>query len=375
MAYEEEDRWLNNWYITFCPQYFQNSYALEMDDFINKINHSGYDMTVMEKFSSIPWSRAEIFFHETMHMSKIVTSPKARDYAYRAQDVYTLAKKNNTQLAMANADSWSITALAIWAQKTFNLASPPSPYSAHTPLPSAFQPTYDDSRPYDILYVDAGDVVPQGASPVPQGSPYFVDTNLWDIIPPKTPDPASGTSSTPPPTMTTMASSSAAAPSCIDDQVEGSCTQGTYPSLGPDSGAQPPICDKADGSGTWPRLNNASASSAAATYCSELISSSTVLNPTAAPPQPAIVGNGAAENNGHLAVAVIYDNSSCPQDGSNGELDFAGLGQEECEADLFEAINAMCAQDPSWPSYNPDFTLEGGVYLADCGLWSLTGQP
>ncbi|KAF2233140.1 hypothetical protein EV356DRAFT_503985 [Viridothelium virens] len=242
--------------------------------------------------------------------------------------------------------------------------------------------TANNSQPLDILYVETEGVIPEGASPVPKGSPYFVDPNLWDIYAPvsglglvsSTPSTSLSATSTPPPTTTTTSSTSAAAPSCLGNQVEGSCTAGTYPSLAPYSGVQAPVCEKANGAGTQPRLNSASASSAAATYCSELIASSTVLNPTAAPSAPAIVGNGAAENDGHLAVAVIFDVSSCPQDKSNSTLDFAGLGQEECEMDLFGAIGEMCSQDSQWPGYNPDFTIEGGAYLADCGLWSVTGQ-
>lgn len=32
-------------------------------------------------------------------------------------------------------------------------------------------------------------------------------------------------------------------------------------------------------------------------------------------------------------------------------------------------------QDPGLTAYNPDFTLEGGDLLNDCGLFSLAGQP
>lgn len=34
------------------------------------------------------------------------------------------------------------------------------------------------------------------------------------------------------------------------------------------------------------------------------------------------------------------------------------------------------AQDSSWgDSYDPNYTLEGGLYLNDCGLFSLAGLP
>ena len=33
------------------------------------------------------------------------------------------------------------------------------------------------------------------------------------------------------------------------------------------------------------------------------------------------------------------------------------------------------AQDSTWRDYNPDYTLEGGVLLNDCGMFSLVGLP
>ena len=87
-----------------------------------------------------------------------------------------------------------------------------------------------------------------------------------------------------------------------------------------------------------------------------------------------MVGDGAAENNGMLAVSVMFNVASCPQDQSNSTLDFSQLGQTECETDLFGTIDEMCEQDSMWEGYNQGFTLEGGLNLADCGLWSLTGQ-
>ena len=38
-------------------------------------------------------------------------------------------------------------------------------------------------------------------------------------------------------------------------------------------------------------------------------------------------------------------------------------------------MNKTGAQDPGWSAYNPDFTLEGGDFLNDCGLFSLEGLP
>ena len=142
----------------------------------------------MESYSGPPGTQAYTFFHETMHMSQLVTSPQAVDKAYGAKDCYDLAKNGNTDSAIYNADSWSLVALAIWAQKTFNLADPPKPGEYLTPAQT--EPT-DENVVEDVIYIDAAGVVPQGASPVPAGQDYFVDTNLWEIQ-----DPAGG----PPPT-------------------------------------------------------------------------------------------------------------------------------------------------------------------------------
>ncbi|KAI9694470.1 MAG: Suppressor of the cold-sensitive snRNP biogenesis mutant brr1-1 [Bathelium mastoideum] len=331
----------------------------------------------MEALRLYPVSQPFIFFHESFHMSQLVTSPKADDYVYGAKDDYDLARTRDTDATVYNADSWSITGLAIWAQQEYNLPNPPIPQKYHPKNPdNGFQSLNDTSSPVlDVIYVDTQNVVPQGAWPVPQGSPYFVDTNLWEIYTPSsTVSTSTSTSSSSTAASSFTSTSTSAVATCSGNQVEGDCTAGIYPSVAPYSGDQAPVCDKADGGNTQPRLNSASASAAAATYCSELIASSTILTATDSPPKPGLIGNGAAENNGMLAVSVMFNVASCPQDQSNSTLDFAQLGQTECEMDLFGTVDQMCEQDSQWEGYNQDFTLEGGIYLADCGLWSLTGQ-
>ncbi len=134
----------------------------------------------METYHGPPGTQAYTFFHETMHMSQLVTSLPAHDYVYGPLNVYNLAKDRNTDAAVYNSDSWSMTALAIWAEKTFNLGHPPQPSDiVHPPSPAASQPG-DRIIYHDVEYVDAGAVVPQGASPVPKGTPYHVDENLWE---------------------------------------------------------------------------------------------------------------------------------------------------------------------------------------------------
>ena len=148
-------------------------------------------------------TRPATFFHEMFHMTRLVTFGKTWDYAYDAEDVYDLARYKNTDSAVYNADSWVITALAIWAQRRWNLPAPPVParYSAHN-TSNGLTSLYNFSRPMvDVVYVDAKNVVPQGASPVVNGTPFFVDTNLWDIYtptdtPPSPTDTCTGSPST-----------------------------------------------------------------------------------------------------------------------------------------------------------------------------------
>ncbi len=76
----------------------------------------------------------------------MVTAPAAVDKAYGPLDVYNLAKNKNIDSSIFNADSWCITALAIWAQQTFNLASPPQPAEILNPSPPlpANEPSGED---------------------------------------------------------------------------------------------------------------------------------------------------------------------------------------------------------------------------------------
>ena len=150
---------------------------------------------IMESYDGPLLTQGATFFHETMHMSQLVTSPQTLDKAYGPKDCYDLAKNRNTDVAVYNADSWTFVALAIWAEKTFNLTNPPQPreYAA----PAQTEPT-DESEIDDVIYIDSAAVVPQGASPVPAGQDYFVDTTLWEIQ-----DPAGG----PPPSQPSASAS------------------------------------------------------------------------------------------------------------------------------------------------------------------------
>jgi hypothetical protein len=157
--------------------------------------------------------------------------------------------------------------------------------------------------------------------------------------------------------------------------VQGSCVQASLPSSSPDSGIQQPVCYKVDDPSTlYLRFNIDKAKEAASAFCASLISRGVVLDAQHTTISPYIV-SGAAENNGSLALTVLFDVDSCPTDKSMQSVDFAKLGQTECENDLFVAISEVCAQDSTWGDFNPDYTVEGGVFANDCGLWSMGGQP
>ena len=72
---------------------------------------------------------------------------------------------------------------------------------------------------FDVIYVDATDVIPQGASAVPAGQDFYVDPTLWEIQdpaggpPPPQPSP-SATSSSPQPPSTSAASPAYATGQC-----------------------------------------------------------------------------------------------------------------------------------------------------------------
>ena len=59
----------------------------------------------MDTYYGPPGTQSGIFFHETMHISQLIISPKADDYAYGLKDYYDLAKNYNTDRAVYNVDS------------------------------------------------------------------------------------------------------------------------------------------------------------------------------------------------------------------------------------------------------------------------------
>jgi hypothetical protein len=56
------------------------------------------------------------------------------------------------------------------------------------------------------------------------------------------------------------------------------------------------------------------------------------------------------------------------------QVDFKSLGQAECYSNMYTSISKVCVQDQMWTDYNPDFTLEGGVFENDCAIWSISAE-
>lgn len=173
---------------------------------------------------------------------------------------------------------------------------------------------------------------------------------------------------------TPPASTRPSTPTCYGNQVESSCIAGSLPSTAPYSGKKGPSCEKGDGvDSAFPRVNSKQAAQAAAKYCANLVENAVILSANTHS-LPSFIVHGAAENNSDIALSVLFDVSACPEDKSLSTLDFSKLGQQGCQMDLFTAISVMCAQDSSWSDYNPQYTLEGGVFASDCGLWAITGR-
>lgn len=183
---------------------------------------------------------------------------------------------------------------------------------------------------------------------------------------------------------------------CTGNYVEGNCIGASFPSELPYSGIQGPVCQKVDSTpSSYLRINSDKAKQAAADYCDALAQQGVVLDAQATAPKPFSVPN-AAENAGQLVLSVIFDVSACPTDKSQIKLDFTKMSATECQNNFYLFISEVCmffllwtlesrselvlmsitgVQDTGLTAYNPDFTLEGGDLLNDCGLFSLAGQP
>ncbi|KAI9724278.1 MAG: hypothetical protein M1828_003702 [Chrysothrix sp. TS-e1954] len=185
MAYEDDAIFTNDWYITFCPAWYNKKWALSLDEKVQQIQSSkgkpAGNVNIMETIVGPPPFQADTWFHETMHMSQLVTSPKAVDKAYGAEDCYDLAHGRNTDAAIYNADSWTITAMAIWAQIKYSLTGPPTPEKYYKGSSASLLPNTTEVK-HDVVYMLSEKIVPEGA--VASQSPFHVDTSLWDIYTP-----------------------------------------------------------------------------------------------------------------------------------------------------------------------------------------------
>ena len=183
---------------------------------------------------------------------------------------------------------------------------PPDPRPDQTPAPDG---------PTPMMPIDPNHPPPGLATPYPGASAYFASR------------------------ISSMNSSYTAAPSqssaCQANQIGGSCIGGSYPTLAPYSGMQPPICNKVDDPGNnLVRVNSDKAKQAAADYCSSLASNKIILSAGSNPPAPAMIP-GTAEKNGHLALTVHFDVSGCPADKSASTVDFTKMSSDECQQNFF----------------------------------------
>ena len=180
-AYETEAVFSPNWYITFCSPFFDKKWRLPLSDLINIVNTNKWDKTAIELYTT-PGTQAATIFHETFHFSQLVTSPQAVDFARGPKGVWDLARNRNTAAAVLNADSWSITGQAIWAQKEWGLAYPPYPIDYHPRSASnGSVPLYNASSSVgDIIYVITDPFCPLGVSINSEGR-YVADPEFWEI--------------------------------------------------------------------------------------------------------------------------------------------------------------------------------------------------
>jgi hypothetical protein len=122
-----------------------------------------------------------------------------------------------------------------------------------------------------------------------------------------------------------------------------------------------------------PRINDAKAKQAATDYCAQLIKDNVVLSAQSSDVKP-YTQAGVAENKAAMTLSVMFAVQACPTDKSKTTVDFKALGKDECFTNMYTAISSMCAQDKTWTKYNADFSLEGGVYENDCGVWSISAK-
>ena len=167
-------------------------------------------------------------------------------------------------------------------------------------------------------------------------------------------------------------------PACQGNQVQlPTCKQQHYdPNMKDYSGGTtPPLCTKVDdGDNPFLKINDAKAKQGAADYCASLKSSKVVLDAQHTQVgKPGLI-HDAAENGGDLAFSVLFDIKGCPPDKKTTNIDFGAMDSKECFDNFYTYFSQVCVIDSTWGSYNKDYTLMGGTWLNDCGMWGMTGQ-
>ena len=101
-----------------------------------------------------------------------------------------------------------------------------------------------------------------------------------------------------------------------------------------------------------------------------------MLDAQSSPPKPGSVPGG-AEDGGQIALTVLFYANSCDPGtaAEDQKVDFAVMGQDACYQNLYSTLAEFCSQDPTWTDYDPDYSLEGGVWAGSCAMWSMEGLP
>lgn len=114
--------WKNH-YTVFCPLFFKRD---SMDVNLSKVGGNTNEQQIMENF----WgNQGYTFFHESYHYGGTVSQPRTADYCYGAEACWEMAadRKRSTGYAYMTADSYSLMAMAMYAQQYFKTPHPPVP--------------------------------------------------------------------------------------------------------------------------------------------------------------------------------------------------------------------------------------------------------
>ena len=145
---------------------------------LDYLNTGRYDKNIMDYYAN---TQAGTWFHEMFHMGKLVTDPRALDYAYGPEDVYRLAIIDNTKQACVNADSFHYTGLAVLGQRTFGLSRPPIPGFFYNGLDtSTASVPFNASLTGLMIDLTGTDFLPEGMNTT---QTFDVNPDYWEIMP------------------------------------------------------------------------------------------------------------------------------------------------------------------------------------------------